>query len=339
MKLPPVAATTVGSFPRPGWLVRSHSSPNSLGVEFALEGDALLEAQDDATLVSLHGQEEAGLDLVTDGEQRRLSFINHILAAWDGVDLSKTRSRTIRRRTVERPVPCIVGKIHRRSPAGVEDIRFAKVHAARPVKMAVPGPMTVVDTTFDEFYGDEEVLAMDVATALNAELLDLQAAGADVLQIDEPAMTRYHEKVETYGARALDRCLQGITVPTIIHLCYGYPGRGVRQYEYTYPELLKLLMQTKIGGFSLEFARSGYDPAILTLCEGRLVMFGCMDPGDSPPEPVADVAGRVREALKYVDPNNLLLAPDCGLMTISRELAHDKARLVAETAQVVRQTL
>jgi 5-methyltetrahydropteroyltriglutamate--homocysteine methyltransferase len=339
MKLPPIAATTVGSFPRPGWLVRSLGIAVPTAVDFAFTGEALREAQDDATLISLHDQEGAGLDLITDGEQRRLSFINHILAAWDGVDLSKTRSRTIRRRTVERPVPCIVGKIQRRAPAVVEDLRFAKVHTAKPVKMAVPGPMTVIDTTFDEFYGDEEAMAMDVATALNAELLDLQAAGADVLQIDEPAMTRYHEKVESYGARALDRCLQGITVSTIVHLCYGYPGRGDRQYEYTYPELLKLLMQTKIGGFSLEFARSGYDPAMLTLCEGRLVMFGCMDPGDSPPEPVADVAGRVREALKYVDPNNLLLAPDCGLMTISRELAHDKARLVAETAQVVRQTL
>ena len=339
MKLPPVAATTVGSFPRPGWLVRSHSSSSGLGVEFALEGNALLEAQDDATLISLHDQQEAGLDLVTDGEQRRLSFINHIVAGWDGVDLSKTRSRTIRRRTVERPVPCIVGKIQRRSPAAVEDLRFAKAHTARPVKMAVPGPMTVIDTTFDEAYGDEEPLAMDIATALNAELLDLQTAGADVLQIDEPAMTRYHEKAEAYGARALDRCLQGITVPTIVHLCYGYPGVGTRQYEYTYPELLKLLMQTKIGGFSLEFARSGYDPAILALCENRLIMFGCIDPGDSPREPVADVVGRVREALKYVEPNNMLLAPDCGLMTISRELARDKARLVVETAQLVRQTL
>ena len=308
-------------------------------MEFALEGNALLEAQDDATLVSLHDQEEAGLDLVTDGEQRRLSFINHIMAAWDGVDLSKTRLRTIRRRTVERPVPCIVGKIQRRSPAAVEDLRFAKAHTARPVKMAVPGPMTVVDTTFDEFYGDEEVLAMDVATALNAELLDLQAAGADVLQIDEPAMTRYHEKVEIYGARALDRCLQGITVPTIVHLCYGYPGIGTRQYEYTYPELLKLLMQTKIGGFSLEFARSDYDPAILSLCEGRMVMFGCIAPGDSPLEPVELVAERVREALRHVDPERLLLAPDCGLMTAGRELARDKARLLVETAHVVRQTL
>lgn len=339
MKLPPVAATTVGSFPRPGWLVRSHSSPNIVGVDFALTGETLREAQDDATLVALRDQEEVGLDLVTDGEQRRQSFINHILGSWNGIDLTKQRPKAIRRRTVERPVPCIVGKVQRQSPAAVGDLRFAKVHTSKPVKMAVPGPMTVVDSTFDEFYGNEEVSAMDIAAALNAELLDLQAAGADILQIDEPAMTRYHDKVASYGARALDRCLEGITVPTIVHLCYGYPGVGSRQYEYTYPELLELLTKTRIGGFSLEFARSGYDPAILTLCEGRLVMFGCIDPGDSAPEPVADVAGRVRDALKYVDPNSMLLAPDCGLMTISRELARDKARLVAETAKVVRQTL
>ena len=160
----------------------------------------------------------------------------------------------------------------------MDDLRFARAHTARPLKMAVPGPMTIVDTTYDEAYGDEEALALDVAAALNQELLDLQAAGCDVVQIDEPAMTRYHEKVAAYGARALDRCVAGVTIPTIVHLCYGYPGPDPRQHEYEYPELLELLMQTGIGGFSVEFARSGYDPAILAACEGRLVMFGCVDP-------------------------------------------------------------
>ena len=205
--------------------------------------------------------------------------------------------------------------------------------------MAVPGPMTIVDTTYDEAYGDEEALALDVAAALNQELLDLQAAGCDVVQIDEPAMTRYHEKVAAYGARALDRCLQGVTIPTIVHLCYGYPGPDPRQHQYEYPELLELLMQTGIGGFSVEFARSGYDPAILAACEGRLVMFGCVDPGDSPTEPIAHITDRVRAVLRHVPPERLLLAPDCGLMTISRELARAKARLLVDAAQEVRSTL
>src|SRR5204863_1849881 len=135
---------------------------------------------------------------------------------------------------------------------------FAKAHTSWPLKMAVPGPMTVVDSTYDAAYGDEAALAMDVAAAINAELLDLQAAGCDVVQIDEPAMTRYHEKVAAYGARALDRCLEGVTIPTIVHLCYGYPGLGGRQHEHQYPELLAMLLETRIGGFSVEFARSGY---------------------------------------------------------------------------------
>ena len=236
-------------------------------------------------------------------------------------------------------MPTIVGKVERRVPAAVDDLRFARAHTARPLKMAVPGPMTIVDTTYDEAYGDEEALALDVAAALNQELLDLQAAGCDVVQIDEPAMTRYHEKVAAYGARALDRCVAGVTIPTIVHLCYGYPGPDPRQHEYEYPELLELLMQTGIGGFSVEFARSGYDPAILAACEGRLVMFGCVDPGDSPLEPVARVADRVRAALRHVPPERLLLAPDCGLMTISRELARAKAKLLVNAAQEVRSTL
>ena len=336
MRLPPVATTTVGSFPRPGWLADTDRSQ----VKFRLEGTRLIEAMDDATRLILREQEEIGLDLLTDGEQRRPHFINHVLAAWDGIDVAHQATKTVyRRRAQERLVPRIVGKVKRRSAATVEDLRFAKAHTRRPVKMAVPGPVTVVDSTLDEAYGDEASLAMDVAAAINAELLDLQAAGCDALQIDEPAMTRYHEKVAAYGAAALDRCLDGVRVPTIVHLCYGYPGVGERQHEYQYPELLEQLMKTRIGGFALEFARSNYDPALLSLCPGRLVMFGCVDPGDSPLPPLPAVVERCRAALKYVEPSNLLLAPDCGLMTVGRELATAKARFLVELARDLRRDL
>ena len=330
MKLPPVATTTVGSFPRPGWL----GSRDRGDITFSLEGAALKEAQDDATVMVLREQEELGLDLVTDGEQRREHFIRHVLAGWEGVDLVNQRPKAIRR-NFERLVPRIVGPVRRRAPTVVEDLRFAKAHTSRPVKMAVPGPLTVVDTTYDEIYGDEEALAMDAAVALNQEMLDLQAAGCDILQIDEPAMTRYHEKVAAYGVRALDRCLEGVTVPTVVHLCYGYPGGGPRQHEYEYPELLELLMQTRIGGFSVEFGRSDYDPAVLRLCGDRLVVFGCIDPGDTPPEPVDVVVARVRVALETIDPVRMLLAPDCGLVTISRDLARAKAGQLVEVARQV----
>jgi 5-methyltetrahydropteroyltriglutamate--homocysteine methyltransferase len=336
MQLPLIATTTIGSFPRPGWLAVTERSR----ANFRLEGPALKEAQDDATALSIVSQERIGLDLLSDGEQRRTGFINHILAAFDGIDLEhEAVKRIYRRREQPRPVPRIVGKIKRRTTAIVEDFLFAKAQTTKPIKMDVPGPMTVIDSTLDEFYKDETAMAMDVAAALNDELRDLQAAGCDVLEIDEPAMTRYHEKVFEYGARALDRCLEGIHVQTIVHLCYGYPGGAGQQHEYQYPELLQELMKTKIGGFGVEFARSNYDPAVLSICKGRVVMFGCVDPGDSPVPAVANVVERVRVALKYIEPQNLWLAPDCGLMTISRDLANAKAKLLVDAAREVRRTL
>jgi 5-methyltetrahydropteroyltriglutamate--homocysteine methyltransferase len=336
MQLPTIATTTIGSFPRPNWLAQNERSR----AVFRLEGAALKEAQDDATALSIHTQERIGLDLLSDGEQRRTGFINHILAAFEGIDLEHEAVKTIyRRREQPRPVPRVFGKIKRRTPAIVEDLRFARAQTNKPIKMDVPGPMTVVDSTLDEFYEDEAAMAMDVAAALNEELRDLQAAGCDVLEIDEPAMTRYHEKVFAYGAKALDRCLEGITVPTVVHLCYGYPGGAGQQHEYEYPELLEELMKTKIGGFGVEFARSGYDPAVLSIAKGRIVMFGCVDPSDTPVPPVSKVVERVRVALKYIEPKNLWVAPDCGLMTISRELANAKAKLLVEVAKECRRTL
>jgi 5-methyltetrahydropteroyltriglutamate--homocysteine methyltransferase len=336
MQLPIIAATTIGSFPRPTWLAQTDRSR----ALFRLEGAILKEAQDDATALSIHTQERIGLDLLSDGEQRRTGFINHILAAFNGVDLEHEAVKQIyRRREQPRPVPRVIGKISRRVPAIVEDLRFAKAQTSKPIKMDVPGPMTVIDSTLDEYYKDEAAMAMDIAAALNQELRDLQAAGCDVLEIDEPAMTRYHEKVFAYGAKALDRCLEGIYVPTVVHLCYGYPGGAGQQHEYEYPELLTELMKTRIGGFGVEFARSGYDPAVLAIAKGRIVMFGCVDPSDTPLPSVAAVVERVRTTLKYVEPNYLWLAPDCGLMTISRELANAKAKLLVDVAAEVRKSL
>lgn len=336
MQLPPVATTTIGSFPRPAWLAVSERTQ----VRFRLEGAALKEAQDDATRLTMQTQEQIGLDLLTDGEQRRIGFIHHILAAFEGIDVKNQAVKKIyRRREQEHLVPRIIGKVKRRRSVNVEDLRFAKLQTSKPIKLAVPGPMTVIDSTLDETYNDEPSLAMDIAAAINSELLDLQAAGCDVLQIDEPAMTRYHEKVFAYGAQALDRCLENIRTPTIVHLCYGYPGGADRQHQYEYPELLEELMKTKIGGFAVEFARSAYDPAVLGICKGRRIMFGCVDPSDSPLPPIKSVVERVRHALKYIDPANLLLAPDCGLMTISRDLANSKAQLLVDVAKEVRKTM
>jgi 5-methyltetrahydropteroyltriglutamate--homocysteine methyltransferase len=305
-----------------------------------LEGEALQEAQDDATILALREQEDLGLDILTDGEQRREGFIFHMARTWDGIDLVNLgRKETYRRRNAPRLVPRITGKISRRAPAAVEDVRFAKAHTLRPLKMALAGPMTVIDSALNEAYADEAELAMDVAAAINAELLDLQRAGCDMLQLDEPAMTRYHEKVLQYGAQALDRCLEGVTTPTVVHLCYGYPGGAELQHHYTYPELLDRLMQTRISGFTVEFARSDYDPAILAPYRDRLIVFGCIDPGNSPVPPVEVVRQRVARAIEYLDPERMLLAPDCGLMTIGRQLAREKLSVMVAAAAVLRSKL
>ena len=336
MSLPPLATTSVGSFPRPTWL--AHTKRNQL--TFQVLGPALAEAMDDATVLVLREQEELGLDILTDGEMRRTHFIFHIAGAWEGVDTESLVAKEIyRNRVANRQVPRIYGKIERRAPAAVADLDFAKAHTRLPLKVAVPGPMTVVDSSENEFYDDEAELAFDAAAALNGELRDLQAAGCAVLQIDEPAMTRYHDKVRAYGAAALDRCLDGITVPTIVHLCYGYPGGGSLQHQYRYEDLLPQLMATRIGGFHVEFGRSAFDPKVLQLCGDRIVMFGCVDPGDSPVPTVEAIERRIGAALEWLDPRRVWLAPDCGLMTISRGLAHAKLKVMVEAAQRLRAKL
>lgn len=336
MPFGPLTTTSVGSFPRPTWL--ADTKRNQL--TYRLEGAALKDAMDDAMALVIAEQEQLDIDVLTDGEMRRTTFVFHIAGQWDGVDIEQqVEKKVYRNREANRLVPRITGKIARRAAATVDDLRTAKAHTDRPIKMAVPGPMTVIDSSANEFYDDEEELAFDVAAALNAELRELQAAGVDVLQIDEPAMTRYHDKVRAYGARALDRCLDGISVPTIVHLCYGYPGGGGLQHQYKYEGVLPSLMQTRIGGFHVEFGRSTFDPQVLRGCGDRIVVFGCVDPGDSPVPTVDAVERRIGEALKVLDPKQVWLAPDCGLMTISRELAHDKLAVMVEAAKRLRAKL
>lgn len=337
MQFGPLATTSIGSFPRPSWLGLTNRSQ----VAFRIAGDVLAEALDDATRLVLLDQEALGLDILTDGEQRRTSFIFHVAGAWNNIDTQNLTRKTIyRNRVSEHMVPRIVGKVsHRATSPVVEDLRFAKALTLRPVKMQVPGPMTVIDSSSVESYDREDDLAMDIAAALNIDLLDLQAAGCDLIQIDEPAMTRYHDKVRAYGAAALDRCLEGVTVPTIVHLCYGYPGGEGLQYQYEYGQLLPLLMQTRIGGFTVEFGRSPFDPAILETCGDRLVVFGCVDPGATPAASPDAIKAKLGAVLRHLDPRQVLVAPDCGLMTISRALARDKLQAMVAAARDMRQQI
>lgn len=331
--LPPLATTTVGSFPRPTWLADTERSQ----AHYKLSGDALLQAMDDATVLVLREQERLGLDLATDGEMRRKSFIFHTVGHWSGVDVNQLGHTTqYRNRAVDRLVPRICGKVIHQATTSVEEVMFAKSNTTLPIKMAVPGPMTVIDSTVNEYYMDEVEQALDVAAAINLELLAMQDAGCDVVQIDEPAMTRYHDKVRQYGVKALNRCLDGIHIPTIVHLCYGYPGGVSLQHNYKYGDLLPLLMESRISGFTVEFGRSDFDARVLEECRGRVIMFGCIDPGSSPPPSVDSVVRRVEQALKYVEPSQMWLAPDCGLMTIDRELASAKLRVMVQASEKLR---
>jgi 5-methyltetrahydropteroyltriglutamate--homocysteine methyltransferase len=256
---------------------------------------------------------------------------------WSGVDTQHLARTTLyRNRVVDRLVPRVSGKVLHRTTTSADEVRFAKNNTRLPLKVAVPGPMTVVDSTVNEFYSDEAEEAMDIASAINIELLQLQAAGCDVLQIDEPAMTRHHAKVKSYGVKALDRCLVGIHVPTVVHLCYGYPGGVSLQHQYGYADLLPTLMQSAISGFTVEFGRSDFDVGVLSECTGRIVMFGCVDPGDSPAPSLRSVVKKVEEALKFVEPANMWLSPDCGLMTINRQLAQEKIRVMVQAADLLR---
>lgn len=336
MNFEPLMATSTGSFPRPGWLAVTEGSHAHTRFEGALRR----EAEEDATRLVLREQQEIGLDIATDGELRRENFIYPALATWDGIDMDKKATKALyRNRQAPRQVPRITGKIRRRSAGAVEELRFAMSQTRLPLKVAVVGPMTVVDSTVNEFYKDEAELAMDAAAAINAELLDLQAAGCDMLQLDEPAMTRYHDKLRAYGAKALDRCLEGVTVPTLVHLCYGYPLGQESQHHFTYPPVFEALLPTRISGFTVEFARSHYDPAVLAPCRDRLVMFGCIDPANTPPPDVEDVKALVRRALLHLDPRRLMLAPDCGLVTLSRALARRKLEVMVQAARELRREL
>ena len=336
MTLQPLATTTVGSFPRPLWLADTQRSQ----AHYKLSGEALSQAMDDATVLVLRQQEQLGLDIATDGEMRRQSFIFHVVGNWLGVDTRQLgRTTRYRNRDVDRMVPRIAGRIVHQAGTTSDEIRFAKRNTTLPLKVAVPGPMTVVDSTVNDFYKDEAEQAMDIAAALNQELLEMQAAGCDVLQIDEPAMTRYHDKVKSHGVKALDRCLEGIHIPAIVHLCYGYPGGVSLQHQYGYDRLLPLLMQSAISGFTVEFGRSAFDPGVLRDCAGRIIMCGCIDPGDSPAPSVRSVVDRIEQALKVVDPARMWLAPDCGLMTITRDLAYEKLRVMVEASKTIRARL
>jgi 5-methyltetrahydropteroyltriglutamate--homocysteine methyltransferase len=293
----------------------------------------LAEAQDDATVLAIRMQEDAGIDIVSDGEIRRESYSNRFATALDGVDLDHPGT-ALDRSGHPNPVPRIVGAIRRRHAVLVDDLRFLRAHTTRRVKITVPGPFTMTQQAQNDFYPSDEDAAMDYAAAVNDEIRDLFAAGADVVQIDEPYLQARPEAARRYGVRVLERALAGITGTTAVHVCFGYAAIiHDRPSGYSFlPELAACSCRQ----ISIETAQAKLDCAVLAKLAGKRILVGCVDLGDPTVEPPAVIADRVRRALAYVAPENVILAPDCGMKYLPRSAAAGKLGAMVVAAQLLR---
>ena len=334
--------TLVGSYPQPDWLIDrakllKQMPPRVRAKElWRVDPQWLAEAQDDATILAIRDQERAGLDIVTDGEMRRESYSNRFATALDGIDIDNPGT-TIGRAGRATPVPRVVGKIRRRHPVEVRDVEFLRAHPDRMIKMTVPGPFTMTQQAQDEFYGDERAMALDYAAAVNAEIKELFAAGADIVQVDEPWMQARPENARTYGVEALNRALDGVTGPTAVHLCFGYAAM-VREKPSGY-SFLPELEQSAARQVSIETAQPNLDCAVLAGLPSKTIILGVLDLADETVETPQTVAQRIRRALPHVPAERLVIAPDCGLKYLSREVAFGKMRAMVEGAAIVRREL
>jgi 5-methyltetrahydropteroyltriglutamate--homocysteine methyltransferase len=331
--------TLVGSYPQPDWLIDRESLAKRFPPRVRLQQlwrvpePYLQQAQDDATILAIKAQEEAGIDIVTDGEMRRESYSNRFATALDGVDIDNPGT-ALDRSGHPNPVPRIVGKIRRRHAVQVEDVRFLKRHTTRAVKITVPGPFTMSQQAQNVYYAGEEEAAMDYAVAVNAEIRDLFAAGADVVQIDEPYMQARPEKARQYGLKALNAALDGVTGTTAVHICFGYAA--IIHERPTGYSFLGELANCRCTQVSLETAQSNLDCSALTTLAGKKLMVGAIDLSDMNVETGEIVAARIRKALEYVRPEDVIVAPDCGMKYLPRDVAFGKMRAMAEGAKILR---
>ena len=334
--------TLVGSYPQPNWLIDrerlgKQMPPRVRARElWRVEAEALEAAQDDATILAIRDQERAGIDIVTDGEQRRESYSNRFATALEGVDIDNP-GKTPNRTGGFAIVPRITGKIRRRAPVEVRDVGFLRANTDRLIKMTVPGPFTMAQQCEDEFYRDEEALALDYAAALNAEIKDMFAAGADVVQLDEPWLQARPEKARAYGLVALDRALYGVTGTTAVHLCFGY-AQMVKSKPSGY-SFLPEFERSAVQQISIEAAQPKLDLAVLKKLPSKTIILGVIDLSDHAVETPATVAARIRAALPYVAPERIVIAPDCGMKYLPRDVAYGKMRAMVEGASIVRREL
>jgi 5-methyltetrahydropteroyltriglutamate--homocysteine methyltransferase len=330
--------TVVGSYPQPNWLIHrdrlGSKVPRVRAPEiWKVQEEDLEEAQDDATLIAIRDMERAGIDIITDGEMRRESYSNRFATALEGVDIENPGT-TINRSGARSVVPRIVSPIRRRSPIEVRDVAFLRRNTAKRIKITLPGPFTMAQQAQDDYYRDEEALALAFAAAVNEEMRDLKAAGADVIQLDEPWLQARADRAARYGVKAINRALAGIEGATVVHLCFGYAA-AVKDKPRGY-SFLPQLADTTASQISIEAAQPRLDLGILRELSGKSVMLGVIDLGTAQVESSQVVAERIRAGLRHVPAERLVLAPDCGMKYLSREVAFAKLVSLAEGARMVR---
>ncbi len=331
----------VGSYPQPDWLIdRDKLSKQVPRVRmhdlWRVDPKYLEAAQDDATLLAIRDQERAGLDIVSDGEQRRESYSNRFATALDGVDIENPGA-TVNRSGKTIPVPRITGKIKRRHPVEVRDVRLLRANTDRQTKATVPGPFTMTQQAQDDFYRDEEALAMDFAAALNAEIKDLFAAGADIVQVDEPWMQQHPDKARRYGVKALNRAIENAGGIVAVHLCFGYAA-VVHEKPSGYSFLAEL-EGSSAQQISIEAAQPKLDLAVLKNLPSKTIILGVIDLADKTVETPQVVAARIRKAFDYVKPERIVVAPDCGMKYLPRDVAFGKMKAMVDGAKIVRDEL
>ncbi|MBU2965611.1 methionine synthase [Amphritea sp. 2_MG-2023] len=333
--------STAGSLPKPIWLAQ----PETLWSPWKLQGEELIEGKQDALRVALQEQQHAGIDIVSDGEQTRQHFVTTFIEHLDGVDFEKRETVKIRDR-YEASVPTVFGPVSRQKPVFVDDAKFLRQQTNKPIKWALPGPMTMIDTLYDDHYKSREKLAWEFAKILNQEAKELEAAGVDIIQFDEPAFNVFFEEVNDWGIACLERAIEGLKCETVVHICYGYGikantdwkktlGSEWRQYEEVFPKLQK----SNIDIISLECHNSHVPMELLELIRGKKVMVGAIDVATDVIETPEEVANTLREALKYVDADKLYPCTNCGMAPLARNVANAKLAALSAGAEIIRQEL
>jgi 5-methyltetrahydropteroyltriglutamate--homocysteine methyltransferase len=336
-----IPTTVIGSYPQPDWLVdrealRHRRVPRVHAPElWRVPADLLEQAQDDATVVAIRDMERAGIDIITDGEIRRESYSNRFALSLEGIDAD--RPAEVEGRTGPTLVPRVVGKIRRRGAVEVRDAEFLRRSTNSATKITLPGPFTLAQQASDEFYRDEEAMAMDYAVAVNEELRDILAAGVDVVQLDEPWMQARPDRAARYGVKVLNRALAGIEAPTTVHVCFGY-AEMVPNKPPAYA-FLSELADSSARQIAIEAAQPKIDIGVLGDLSNKQVVLGVLDLSTTTAETVGQVAERIRKGLKFVKPDQLVVSPDCGMKYLPRELAFAKLKALAEGAAVVRREL